>query len=547
MALVLNWEPPFPAPENVTISLVDGGNLSPNTTYYYRISAASRFDFYGAYRTGAPSVEVSITTTDTQRSIALSWDAVSEAEGYCVYRRTTQPNYDFYGSFIRNENGNIGYPTTYTTSFTDDGTRSTYAPNHAIWPHSKTIPVLDHTLGQGYFGISGDGTLTLDDIYNTIGNSNYCYYDGHYFVLLGYLYFEYSGGQITFEVKEKVIDIIGNIFSYNNNPDTLIAFGEYDSSTGATRRGCFLRLWDHFLSYDYRGKMRFYNTKMVSVNSSAGSELASWALATAGWKIRSSADIEFKNSDCSEFLVGGYMRDFNFDGGWRYNFGGYYPKSYGYWDITQQKNFSCKILDLLTTHIRDLSGVTVYGDAPWGKFYHIRLSQGADVHPILLNCHFPNSGDLPYMFWYGGTALSSLTLRYSLDIKVTTKDGTPIEGATVTIKDVNDNIVAETTTDANGDITQQKLNWVVLQTTTTAQHYSIEHPEWTTYTYYTPHTVTISKDGYQTKTITYTMDRKMEEIVVLEPAVKFLLPMGEKVYKNLKPADGQNKVLWTEV
>lgn len=68
-----------------------------------------------------------------------------------------------------------------------------------------------------------------------------------------------------------------------------------------------------------------------------------------------------------------------------------------------------------------------------------------------------------------------------------------------------------------------------------------------TKTDHTPHTVTISKDGYQTKTIKYTMDRKREEIEVLEPAVKLLMPMGKKIYKNLKPSDGQNKVLWEEI
>jgi len=60
-------------------------------------------------------------------------------------------------------------------------------------------------------------------------------------------------------------------------------------------------------------------------------------------------------------------------------------------------------------------------------------------------------------------------------------------------------------------------------------------------------TITISKEGYQTKTMKLTMDRKREEVVVLEPAVKLLMPMGERIYKNLKPADGQNKVLWQEV
>jgi len=138
---------------------------------------------------------------------------------------------------------------------------------------------------------------------------------------------------------------------------------------------------------------------------------------------------------------------------------------------------------------------------------------------------------------YAGT--DGIYIENHFDLKVIDVSGNPISGAAVVIKDVFGTQVASISTDANGDITQQKLI-----NAKAVWNYPGTGITWTTYT---PHTVTISKTGYQTKTIKYTMDRRREEIEVLEPAVKLLMPMGKRIYKNLKPEDGQNKVLWEEI
>ncbi|MCM8784607.1 MAG: carboxypeptidase-like regulatory domain-containing protein [Candidatus Omnitrophica bacterium] len=129
--------------------------------------------------------------------------------------------------------------------------------------------------------------------------------------------------------------------------------------------------------------------------------------------------------------------------------------------------------------------------------------------------------------------------QFSFDLKVIDNAGNEISGATVVMKDKYGTQVFSTTTNENGNITQQ---WATYE-----KRVKIITPPQDTQTFYDPHTVTISKDGYQTKTIKYTMDRKREEIEVLEPAVKLLMPMGKRIYKNLKPADGQNKILWEEI
>lgn len=130
-------------------------------------------------------------------------------------------------------------------------------------------------------------------------------------------------------------------------------------------------------------------------------------------------------------------------------------------------------------------------------------------------------------------------IQYHLDMTVQDRDGTAISGATVTCKDSTATQNFSVTTAADGTIAEQTL-------TTYQKYYT--YPSWTeTVTTYTPFTITISAPGYQTKTITLTLDRELDELFVLDEAVPLLLPMGETVYKNLDPTNSQNKVLWEKI
>jgi len=149
------------------------------------------------------------------------------------------------------------------------------------------------------------------------------------------------------------------------------------------------------------------------------------------------------------------------------------------------------------------------------------------------------------MYWVGSEPLINslrVYLEYSLALKVQDKTGSPISGATVAIVDVNGDAISASplTTDSNGDITPQDL----LQ-------YEIKHKvgsgvgagaSYTDETLYTPHTITISAPGYQTKTMVLDMDRKREEVVVLEKAVDLFIVGGEPKL-NIEPENSQNNIL----
>jgi hypothetical protein len=99
-------------------------------------------------------------------------------------------------------------------------------------------------------------------------------------------------------------------------------------------------------------------------------------------------------------------------------------------------------------------------------------------------------------------------LKNSVNIRVINSRGSVIEGVTVSITDSQGTSLGSFTTDVNGDITEQIITWY--KGSWTAGSTGI------TWVEYSPHTITISKTGYETKKMVIDMDTKREEIVVLQ-------------------------------
>jgi len=140
---------------------------------------------------------------------------------------------------------------------------------------------------------------------------------------------------------------------------------------------------------------------------------------------------------------------------------------------------------------------------------------------------------------YGTTDVDAIKIIFTLNMTIQDVDGTVIEGASVLIKDTNDTTFLDTTTDASGQIAETEL-W-----NATGTAYEVVGAY--TWKYYNPYTITISKTGYQTKTIVYTMDKKRVEVETLEEAVKMIHPMGQSTYINLDNTNSQNKIKWAKV
>lgn len=113
-----------------------------------------------------------------------------------------------------------------------------------------------------------------------------------------------------------------------------------------------------------------------------------------------------------------------------------------------------------------------------------------------------NSWDM----WWRANIDGPVYRQYYFDMRVVDATGAGIVGATVNMDDQFGANVFNAATGAGGDIAQQTVTYKTYDRVAAAA--GVTDTEVT----FSPHTVTISKAGYTTRTIVYTMDRQREEI-----------------------------------
>lgn len=110
----------------------------------------------------------------------------------------------------------------------------------------------------------------------------------------------------------------------------------------------------------------------------------------------------------------------------------------------------------------------------------------------------------------------SLSVEWFLNLVVKDQGQSPIDGATVEIRDINSNLVFSGQTDNEGKISQSyDLNGdgTPEKMAVTLKQYDLKD---TGNVLYNPYTITISKTGYSTETKTITMDSSKEMTVILD-------------------------------
>jgi hypothetical protein len=151
------------------------------------------------------------------------------------------------------------------------------------------------------------------------------------------------------------------------------------------------------------------------------------------------------------------------------------------------------------------------------------------------------------------SSVNSNTIAVTRGVQNTTSFPSLRNEYTVDYEDTWWKQVSELTTDANGYVTPDypltQVNYKVARSDGSyfQQGYanSLVTSGYATQTDFTPHTLTVSKRGYQTKTIVFDLNSKIDQGVTLEKVVKYIMPEGKKMYWNLKPEDGQNKFEFT--
>jgi len=131
----------------------------------------------------------------------------------------------------------------------------------------------------------------------------------------------------------------------------------------------------------------------------------------------------------------------------------------------------------------------------------------------------------------GDHSTGTVYRQYTFDLRVTDKAGNLILGATVTVTDVNGALVFSVTTAADGTIATQTITRITYSGTNGG-----------TITDYSPHTLTITKAGYQKYMTPFTLSAKTSWEIKLAKAQAILLDSGSPVV-NLSPTDPENKIV----
>ena len=125
--------------------------------------------------------------------------------------------------------------------------------------------------------------------------------------------------------------------------------------------------------------------------------------------------------------------------------------------------------------------------------------------------------------WSGSPSEDAKIERaYTFKVKVTDKNGNPIDGALVELYDKNGNLVFRELTDENGEISEHSVVSITYTPTETIDN--------------NPYTVKITKEGYTPLEVKITIDRTMKNLVWQLDALKYTI---DQIYDLLKKHDAK--------
>jgi hypothetical protein len=523
VAKVVTVHAPPIQPVNLQAVPQAGGTLAADTIYYWRVWAVGNAAAGSGsnYIHGEISTEGTFTTTSTNRSAALSWDACSGALGYGVVLRKSTDSADYTGSkFIRGD-GSSYYVSTYTNALTVDGSEALYYQYHQFTTYDFPGG-LDKTLGAVAVEISG-GTagdpITPEDITAAIADESISACDPTAWYLRGFI-FASDDQETHFHAEDKFIFVTQFIYwdtggygstwtfgvdsTSDPNPCAIQVVGmsfhrPVMSNGNCTHYStCYLGEGVYYQYPDY-GPCNTYN--MVANTDGITLHNVSWFE-----QISLRGNIDFNNVFLPEGLV---------------------IQNYAV-DFESVRRIRTSYLDLLT-----VSGATLYEievDADGGTTMRRGNANSAPVTIVELTVPDADPGyeNLPRVYWYGNNpgeseeekAKDAIWLKEFFDLVVTNAAGVPLVGVNVVIKNVDGIEVTNEITDSYGKIPQQNLVRCVVTRNDydTGNWYRIGY-DYTDFTFHTPHTLTIDAgDEYDTYESKLTVSGPLDLHIAMGPA-----------------------------
>lgn len=558
----------YPAPVMIGAVASAGGSLAPNTTYYYKVVLG--FHHGGARGFSPYSTTVSATTTDVNKTITVSWNAVpgftqnTSRDGYTVLRNTVDDFTDdqqlvdsSVGQYIKVlslvDTGSVTFKYSRFCSF------ATGLP--IIWMNGGTSgsPILMYDIystdvSNGWGRVKPALDLTV--IEYGIGKKSTGSWYSHASFAIGYdvnegavtTYFDHSGGSIiiygNMASSASVTMTLGRkVNTYNHTAwrRVLIAFHGpwyFNTTLNGVHKwyGVYMLAggytWES--TYDFIGWSQSYITP--NLTPSAGSEFYECDFSNGGNSIIISGTADIRNCRFSDLAAISTT-------------------------LTIVKPSMAEGYVLNLWYQGPSSNITITEPTTWRSNHDITWD--TKNNRTLVDGAYKSHSQVDNRPWLflgynaGGMLLTgSLTFQYTFTLQVVNSVGSVLSDVSVLVKDSTGATVATGTTDVNGQYTPGVLTSYILIPLISKTGYEGYSPkaEATMVSdgtlrrdLYTPHTITLSKTGYITKTLIYNMDRKREEVEQLELSVPVIYPLDGSIYKNLKPTSSANKFLWDRI
>jgi len=529
------------------ISECGTGFLTASKTYYYKIAGSEYASVTGttgnSNRLSEPSSEISATTTTIKRTIKLEFD--TGGTRYIVWRTPTSGDYG-------------------KTAVSNGGARTATA---YIDSECQTVN------GRYFFEACGTGGADSYLIDRGLADGA-TYYSAANELWVYYRETLYTGKERGDLVVTTTDGEHANFYKIwlecqSNGWDTALERLHFGLSPDTHQRHKIYRLNDNLDIQDYftdTGVTLYMTAVLTTYNCTA---------ATFGRRLGSSPNYYYDTG--VNFVL---AQGITFDGKFYFKNTNFYSCKFVQASINEQRIYShfprihddCKLYDCMLDGYASMEKPTFEGDNIILKNVVISVTRyGLDVTPTALETinmedvtiqggtgiyngspywqdganltfkGFTFKNCIPFLKSYSATSNdSNVTLnfvnpifenssidtswggqnwiyneQYTFDLKLLNEQGNPIENATVKIVDTEGSTVATITTDASGDIAQQTITYKQYTggTLKSSGYHQYLADDVTTLT---PHTVTISKSGYLTKKVKYTLTTKTTEIETLE-------------------------------
>ena len=495
MSVVLT--PPLNAPANPAANAVAGGNLVVGRTYYFKICARTHNTYLmnsADKRCSPPSVEVSATPDIANRTITISWDAVPDANAYCIYVRWDAVAWKMIGT--------TNVPTTTNTTY--DFTTESNSISNTLDLFTSTVDTpldISKDTGVGLAVISG--AETLDNIYDTIVAS----YPEYAKKTKGYYVFRFhiqSSGTGSLTIPYGTI--ICPLQCVIDNPSAAFTWTWQGGSK------LYINAWSwRALMYSYN---HVFQSKVYLIGGGyMGLGAKAWLFGGDNYVCFNLDRTDPSNSIVDHLTTGisgtGKVENVEvIDNYFRLDSNNAYAenckaKRIGIWHNSA----------LGDGYFRDCEATEINFNIY--SYYGSNLGDDFPFYDCTFNGYDDSDPNKPRIYYYNNDMARGFHagIFRSLKLKVIKANGDAIPEATVKMWDKNDNLVLDTTTDQNGEITKTDIKVVRTSWQSGSANSSVS-----SYEEYGPFTLEIFKSGHYRYISKFDLTKKIDCPISLPPA-----------------------------